>query len=111
MTNLAARHKQVSACINQQEEEPKVSLKPQQYHARSYDICSKVTSSLSIFLHQPLLEQPSAGLQELAATRVSQLWLLIYRLKRRPPAQAGGGAAGGRRQQRPGEALSPLLSL
>lgn len=111
MTNLADRHRQVSVCNNHHVEEPKGSL-------------SLSNTMLTCMIYAPKPSPPlpcsftshfwssraehSAGLQELAATRVNQLWLLIYRLKRRPPAQAGGRASGGRRQQRPGEALSAL---
>lgn len=62
--------------------------------------------------HIPSLATSGAAGQSraLAATRVTQLWLLIYGLKRRSPAWAGGRAVGSRRQQRPGK-HSPPYSL
>lgn len=59
--------------------------------------------------HIPSLAISGAAGQSpaLAATRVTQLWLLIYGLKRRSPAWTGGRAAGSRRQQRPGKHSPP----
>lgn len=95
MTNLADHHRQVSVC-SQQVEEPKGSLSFSNNTLACMIYVSKLSPPLPYSFTGHFWSsraEPSTGLQELAATRVNQLWLLIYRLKRRPPAQAEGRAA------------------
>lgn len=84
MTNLADRLKQVFVRNNQQVEEPKGSLSLSNTTLACMKRAPKPSPPIPYSFTGPFWSsraEPSAGLQELAATRVNQLWLLVHRLR------------------------------